>query len=46
MAVGWWATATVLMTERAFRPAADPVWVARNVDAPVAMLEGLLTAFR
>ena len=46
MAIGWWATATVLMTERAFRPAADPAWVARNVDAPVATLDGLLTTFR
>ena len=46
MAVGWWATTTVLTTERAYRPAADPVWVARNVDGPMATLEGLLTAFR
>ena len=39
--VGWWASRVAGSLDRAWRPADQPVWVARNVDAPLERIARL-----
>jgi hypothetical protein len=41
LAVAWWASRVTESVERVFRPASDPAWVQRNVDAPLERLLAL-----